>query len=222
MVNAEDRKIRFKRAMMDAISGGIRERWNHGTDRRASSRQERHTSCLAVPSTFAKLTDSSGGQEMNLLWRHVAPARRTQHHPLSETTRQTILCVDDDPLISAAIARILGSHGVDVISAYSGPHGYWRLVTERPDLVIADLSMPNGDGAELVYCMRSNKATAGIPVIVMTGVQDERVRNRLEGMGVSAYLQKPVTASSLLCEIQRHLPLQAEIRHGQSERSFWN
>lgn len=159
---------------------------------------------------------------MNTLWQRMAPAWRKERPRRPETTDRTILCVDDDPLISAAMARILGPHGVDVISAYSGPHGYWRVVTERPDLVIADLSMPNGDGAELVYCMRSNQATAGIPVIVMTGVQDERLRLRLEGFGISAYLQKPVTAASLLAEIQRHLPLEAEIRHGRRDRTFWN
>lgn len=155
---------------------------------------------------------------MSTLWQWLAPRRHDRRSTNRLTTSCTILCVDDDPLIAAAISRMLIPQRIDVISAYSGPHGYWQVVMERPDLVIADLSMPNGDGMELVSCMRSNQSTAGIPVIILTGAQDPHVRHVLEDWGVAAYLQKPVSGQALVTEICRHLPLQAEKRQAGANR----
>ena len=121
--------------------------------------------------------------------------------------RVRILCVDDDPNVSAAIARRLRPFDIDVIRAYSGMQGYWQMVTESPDAVVVDLAMPNGSGKELIECAMRNAATMYIPMIVLTGSRARDLQPSLFRMGVSGFLQKPVARERLLWELGHHIDL---------------
>jgi len=67
--------------------------------------------------------------------------------PVREELR--ILLIDDDPDIRECVAELLRSHGVEVTPASSGSEGFATFLRERPDLVLSDLSMPDGDGFAL-------------------------------------------------------------------------
>ena len=121
--------------------------------------------------------------------------------------RPQILCVDDDPNVSAAIARRLRPLAIDVLHAYSGMQGYWQLVTESPDAVVVDLAMPNGSGTEMIECVMRNKTTMNTPVIVLTGKSDHVSRRRLFQMGISGFLRKPVVCERLLWELGQFIDL---------------
>ncbi len=125
----------------------------------------------------------------------------------NNTRPPTILCVDDDPNVSASIARSMHDWGVEVLRAYNGMQGFWTVVTTLPDAVVADLSMPNGTGVELIECITRNAKTAPIPVIVLTGDHDDAVREDLRELGVSAVLRKPTSSRRLLWELARHMCL---------------
>ena len=118
-----------------------------------------------------------------------------------------LLCIDDDPDISRNIELRLGDYRVEVIRAFFGMHGFWEAVTESPDLIIMDLAMPNGDGKFVLESLRTNQKTADVPVIVLTGMRDRRVRNEMFQLGADQFLRKPIRFEELLHEIGRFVTL---------------
>jgi DNA-binding response OmpR family regulator len=119
----------------------------------------------------------------------------------------TILCIDDDPDVSGAIERRLSKYDAHLIRAFHGMHGYAEALAHKPDVIVMDLSMPNGDGATILECLRRNQQTAAIPVIVLTGIRDRRVKRRLLNLGANAYLCKPLPLDDLTRTLGRFVDL---------------
>ncbi len=112
-----------------------------------------------------------------------------------------ILCVDDDPNVSEAIARAFSRHGVEVIRAFHGMQGFWLASTEKPDAIVLDLAMPKGPGEEILECLKRNTQTAHIPVIVLTGKNNPGLKRHVQQLGADRFLHKPISADALLAEI---------------------
>ncbi|MDZ7620527.1 MAG: response regulator [Patescibacteria group bacterium] len=112
-----------------------------------------------------------------------------------------VLCVDDDPNVSAAIARSFAHRGLRVLRAFHGMQGLWLAANEKPDAIVLDLGMPNGSGEEVLECLKRNSQTASIPVIVLTGRSDPGLERRVERLGADRFLMKPTSAETLLNEI---------------------
>lgn len=123
------------------------------------------------------------------------------------TSTVRVLIVDDDSHLIDGIKRTLSPYNMEVIEGYHGVHGIWRGITERPDVVITDIRMPLLDGAEVVQCLRNNRATAGIPIIVLTGVGDDEVKHDVLALGVDEYFNKPVDPTVLLEAIGKYVPV---------------
>ena len=119
----------------------------------------------------------------------------------------TILCIDDDPQIPEAIALRLSQYEVNVLSAFHGMHGFWLAMTDRPDLIITDVRMPQGAGDYVVDCLRNNSDTRDIPVIVLTGQSDAKLEGRMRHLGVDEYFTKPVHFDTLREAIQKYVSL---------------
>jgi len=115
----------------------------------------------------------------------------------SNAQAPTILCIDDDPDVSGAIERQLSKYDVHVIRAFHGMHGYAEALSHRPDVIVMDVRMPSGDGATILECLRRNRQTAGIPVIVLTGLRDRRLRHKLLSLGANEFLRKPFPLDEL-------------------------
>jgi DNA-binding response OmpR family regulator len=118
----------------------------------------------------------------------------------------TVLCVDDDPNVSEAIARGLYRHGIRVLRAFLGIQGLSQAITQKPDLIILDLAMPKGQGTEIIECLKRNPQTAQIPVLILTGNQDPAMKGRVMRLGAAGYFNKPIVFDELLDEIRRHIP----------------
>ena len=122
----------------------------------------------------------------------------------------TLLCVDDDPGVIAAIEMRLRPYAVSVLSSYTGMQGYWQAVERRPDLIITDLRMPQGDGAHFLECLKQNQKTADIPVMVLSGLRSDDLAGRMRHLGAENLLQKPISGNDLLAAIAKHIPLRME------------
>ena len=120
-----------------------------------------------------------------------------------EGTAPTVLCVDDDPNISEAIGRRLLRLGIRVLCAYDGIQGCWLAVTEKPDVIVLDVAMPNGNGEEILECLKRNGQTASIPVVVLTGKADQCLCRRMQKLGAVQYLNKPIPFDKLLDSISQ-------------------
>jgi CheY-like chemotaxis protein len=107
-------------------------------------------------------------------------------------SRKAILVVDDDQAMRDVISILL-SPEYRVILAVDGVDGYLRANEEpKPDLIIADVSMPNLDGIAMVRRIRENDALRRVPVIFVTGQMSPE--NFVAGLSVDsfAYLAKPI------------------------------
>ena len=127
--------------------------------------------------------------------------------------RATILCIDDDPEISETVALRLQQYDVEVLRAYHGMHGLWLAKTNRPDLIITDMRMPQGTGDHIIECLRANSDTRRIPIIVLTGQRNPRLEAIAHRLRVEKLLTKPVHFKELVAAIRTFIPLNTRRRN---------
>jgi len=108
-----------------------------------------------------------------------------------------ILVVDDTRLAAVTLGKLLEALGQQVSIAYDGPAALQAARTERPDLIITDLSMPDVDGFELAQRIREVPGLADVPLVALTGYGNESDRRRTESAGFFQHLVKPVSLTAL-------------------------
>lgn len=104
-----------------------------------------------------------------------------------------VLVVDDEDIVRHVIATSLRRAGFNVDEARDGLEALERLRTAAPDIVLTDLDMPRCNGARLCAAIKGNRATADIPVLLMTGGAPDEARMR--ELGCHAVLYKPLPPS---------------------------
>jgi two-component system, cell cycle response regulator DivK len=120
-------------------------------------------------------------------------------------TRKKILIADDKPS-SRELVRIVVEHlGFDVIEAGDGEEAVAKARTEGPSLILADLQMPKLDGFGVLSAVRSDAATARIPVIAVTAYAMSTDREKALRAGFDSYVSKPIGLGALRSEIARLL-----------------
>jgi two-component system phosphate regulon response regulator PhoB len=113
-----------------------------------------------------------------------------------------ILVVEDQADLAEMIAYNLKRAGYDPTTTYDGRTALRLLTESRPDLVLLDLMIPELSGSELAGRIRTNPATADLPIIMVTAKTDEI--DQLAGLAVGAddYITKPFSVSVLLARIE--------------------
>ncbi|MDP3544081.1 MAG: response regulator transcription factor [Elusimicrobiota bacterium] len=108
--------------------------------------------------------------------------------------RRRILLIDDDADVRRAYGDLLEAEGYAVARASNVREGFAAARKTLPDLVLSDVSMPGGDGFSLLARLRADKATARVPVVLMSGVR-KGTADQAEGLdsGADDYLSKPVS-----------------------------
>ena len=99
-----------------------------------------------------------------------------------------ILIVDDDPDTREILSRILGAVGLTTKTASNGVEALSHIKDEIPDLILLDLMMPQMDGFQVLYHLRSDPTTRYVPVIVVTGCGISK--DMLKLPGVAKVIQK--------------------------------
>ena len=117
-----------------------------------------------------------------------------------------ILLVEDNEMNRDMLSRRLAKRGFDIVVALDGTSGAALAASERPDLILMDLSLPDLDGCDVTRQIRANAATASIPVIALTAHAMETDRLRAIDAGCQDYDTKPVDLARLLAKIDALLP----------------
>jgi signal transduction histidine kinase len=128
--------------------------------------------------------------------------------PLATELRgATLLIVDDKPQNLRLISDFLAEQGFELMLTRSGAQALERARLAAPELVLLDLRMPDMDGFEVCRRLKADPATAALPVIFMTAVDD--IAHKVEGFALGAvdYITKPIQREELLARIQHHLQL---------------
>ena len=126
--------------------------------------------------------------------------------------KYTILVVDDDNEIVEYVKSQLESE-CNVITALSGNKAWRQVIKMRPDVVITDYQMSDGNGIELCQRIKSNPETDSTPVIMLTGEGDESLRIHSLNIQVDHYLEKPVNMQMLRSAISQVLRVREKLRN---------
>jgi two-component system KDP operon response regulator KdpE len=131
---------------------------------------------------------------------------------------QTILHVEDDPQIRRFVRAALEAEGFRVVDADGMKRGLIDAATHKPDLVILDLGLPDGDGVDFI---RDLRAWSGMPVIVVSARQNEADKIEALDAGADDYLSKPFGTGELLARTRAQLRRRAQAgNEGQAEVVF--
>lgn len=117
-------------------------------------------------------------------------------------TRQKILIVDDELDALTALKRALEADNYNVVEAADGLSAIEKVKTEKPDVVLLDLMMPEMDGIEACKHLKSDPKYMHIPIIMLTAKGE--IDNKIEGieMGADDYVTKPFNLHELKARIK--------------------
>ena len=129
-----------------------------------------------------------------------AAIRVTGEHVRQRAGAGLVLLVDDDPTMHDLVRRILEKEGIPVIGAGSGEEGLEMARQLHPAAIILDVMMPGGDGWHVLRELKKDPALAGVPVLMLTVVDD---RSLGMALGAAEYLTKPVDRDRLIEVVRR-------------------
>ena len=123
------------------------------------------------------------------------------------TSRQVVLCADDDDDILSLVALRLERAGFEVVTATDGDAAVELARERRPALAVLDVMMPKRTGYEVLVAIREDAALAGMKVILLSArVQEGDVKLGMDS-GADAYLAKPFKAQDLVTKVEELLSL---------------
>lgn len=114
-----------------------------------------------------------------------------------------ILVADDSRLVTTLFQRVLQQHGYQVITTANGTEALAIGLSQDLDLAIMDQVMPGRVGAEVLQAWRS--AGVDTPVIMVSAIEEPRMREAALKLGASFYLYKPISSDALLAAVERLL-----------------
>jgi len=121
-----------------------------------------------------------------------------------------ILAADDQPMILKSIENKLLEDGFEVLSANNGQEAIDFFDSYKPDLAIIDLNMPLKSGYEVIDHIRTVRSS-NIPIIIMSGENEEKTIIEVFNMGVNDYVEKPVRVNKVLVRVKRLLNLKINV-----------
>src|SRR4030066_135784 len=125
----------------------------------------------------------------------------------SPQTRPRVLVADDSRVIRMAIKKILGAD-YDLVEVEDGESAWDRIRADSEiQALVTDIEMPNVDGYELICRIRGAEETRlrELPVIVITGAEDEETKQRAFACGATGFIIKPIAAIQLKARVQAYI-----------------
>ena len=116
--------------------------------------------------------------------------------------KQKIMVVDDDPDIRRLVETVLEREGFVVESASTGAEFFKLLPQFKPALVVLDLQLPDEDGFGIIKKLRSNTATANLPVVMLTVQSVDSYKIAGLEIGADDYIVKPFNQGELVARLR--------------------
>jgi two-component system KDP operon response regulator KdpE len=160
---------------------------------------------LRFPSKFdVVVITSSSLRQPGTPPRHTRTSRLVPFRPINAATgvRPTVLVVEDEDEIRGAVLRVLDELGVRCSEAATGRLAISLAASERPDLVVLDIGLPDIQGDEVCRAVR---ASSSAPIVVVSARHSEQEKVRLLDAGADDYLTKPFGPAELAARVRAHL-----------------
>ena len=122
----------------------------------------------------------------------------------SSTSRKKILVIDDNEIILKTTSMKLQSAGYQVFTALDGSEGVAAVRREKPDLVLLDITFPpdvsgvSWDGFRIMDWLHRVDESNKIPIIIISGVVEEKNKQRAAASGAVAFFPKPVNFDEMI------------------------
>jgi len=116
-----------------------------------------------------------------------------------------VLLVEDNEMNRDMLSRRLVRRGFEVVFAVNGKQGVDLARSEKPDIILMDMSLPIMDGWEATRCVKSDDATRSVPVIGLTAHAMSGDREKAIEAGCDDYETKPIELDRLIGKIERLL-----------------
>lgn len=126
------------------------------------------------------------------------------------TRKKKILVVDDEPDVLKYLETLFRDNGFDVVTAIDGADCIAKAISEKPDLITLDISMPIESGVRAFRDMQGNDTTKDIPIIIITGISSEFKRfiaTRRQVHPPIDYFEKPIDREQLIARVKEILKI---------------
>lgn len=134
-----------------------------------------------------------------------SPIEQSDSDLLLEDRSQRILIVEDDEGLAEPLAVRLRSQGYEVSTATTGQDAWQLAISERPDLILLDLRLPDVDGFSLCGQFSDGADTCHIPIIIVSGMERPDIIRRCRAAGSQYFVRKPYDPNALLVLIRNAL-----------------
>jgi DNA-binding response OmpR family regulator len=164
----------------------------------------RRAALLAFTAPSGREASFRGGADDHLAKPAAAPDLAAAVEALSRRGRQTgarVLVLDDDPSIRAICAEVLRSQGYDVLEAGTCAEARRLVLERRPQVVLVDVQLPDGDGFSLLESLAEQRAREPFGAVFLSARGETADKVRGLRLGADDYLTKPFDAQELVARI---------------------
>jgi two-component system cell cycle response regulator DivK len=139
----------------------------------------------------------------------------------ANTDKKKILVVDDNPDSRELVVKVLRRNGYQMIEAVNGKDALEKAITEKPDLILMDRSLPEMDGNEVTRRLKDRKDFHDIPIVALTAHAMRGDRERALQAGCAGYLSKPIDVRELPGQVAAYLAGKREsVVHGDEKKNI--
>lgn len=146
--------------------------------------------------------------------------RLIEHASDHRSNPYRVMIVDDDPSQAMFAETILRQAGMRTLTVLESREALAELDTFRPELILMDLYMPHCNGMELTALIRQHGRHAAIPILFLSGANDEEIQFEALNVGADGFLAKPMQPRHLLTAVRSHVrrarQLHETLGHGRS------
>ncbi|MBU1007301.1 MAG: response regulator [Candidatus Omnitrophica bacterium] len=122
-------------------------------------------------------------------------------------TQKKILVIDDEEDIQKLLKMRLQQENFIVVTASDGDVGAKTAESEIPDMIILDIMMPKMDGYTCLKEIRKIPGIKDVPVLMLSGKEEEKVRDLFAFQKIDGYMEKPFELDNLVCKIKEILKI---------------
>lgn len=130
--------------------------------------------------------------------------------------QETVIVIEDDRDLCTLLEYNLSRHGYLVRTLGRLGGAFEKICAHRPDLIILDVMLPDGDGFDFCRRLRSHGATEDVPILFLTARSQEIDRVQGLEIGGDDYITKPFSPRELLARVRAHLRRKAKLQPRKS------
>ena len=119
--------------------------------------------------------------------------------------KKVLLADDEEDILMLVSATLGGDERYDLILARDGEEALNRARQDMPDLIFLDVMMPKMDGFEVCGKLKSDSATSGIKIVMLTAMAQEMDKEKADAAGADYYFTKPFSPTALMNKVEELL-----------------